>query len=74
MLKPGQRGTRKPLTEYGERLVCVRYREDRQQKRHSQTVELIIKQEDWEPPDPPFTGETIVGVHVAWGEKTGQMG
>lgn len=27
-LKPGQNGTKKLLTRYGERLVCVRYRCD----------------------------------------------
>jgi len=26
--RPGQRGTRKPVAVYGERLVCVRYRYD----------------------------------------------
>jgi len=57
------------LAEYGERLLCVRYREDRQQKKRYTTVELIVKQVDWEPPAPPFQAETIVGVRVAWGEK-----
>ena len=28
ILKPGQRGTKKLCAEYGERLVCVRYRYD----------------------------------------------
>jgi len=28
MLKPGDRGTRKLLEHFGERLVCVRYRQD----------------------------------------------
>jgi len=69
ILKPGQRGTRGLLAEYGERLLCVRYREDRQQKKRYTTVELIVKQVDWEPPAPPFQAETIVGVRVAWGEK-----
>jgi len=27
-LKPGQQGTRRLLEEYGDRLVCVRYRYD----------------------------------------------
>jgi hypothetical protein len=28
MRRPGQRGTRKLVTRYGDRLVCVRYRYD----------------------------------------------
>ena len=69
ILKPGQRGTRRLLAEYGERLICVRYREDRQRKKRYKTVELIVEQVDWEPPEPPLKTETIVGVRVAWGEK-----
>jgi len=69
ILKPGQRGTRRLLAEYGERLLCVRYREDRQRKKRYKTVELIVEQVDWEPPELPFKAETIVGVRVAWGEK-----
>ena len=57
------------LAEYGERLLCVRYREDRQRKKRYKTVELIVEQADWEPPELLLKTETIVGVRVAWGEK-----
>ena len=30
-LKPGQRGTKQLVAEYGDRLVCVRYRYDDKQ-------------------------------------------
>jgi hypothetical protein len=34
----------------GDRLVCVRYRYDEQQKKRCKTVELIVEEDGWEPP------------------------
>ena len=45
-LRPGQRGTRKLLTRYGDRLVCVRYRYDERRKKRYETVELIVEETD----------------------------
>lgn len=50
-LKPGQRGTKKLLNQYGEQLVCVRYRYDAERKKRFKTVELIVDEIDWEPHD-----------------------
>ena len=61
-LMPGQPGTKKLTDKYGDRLVCVRYRYDREQKRRYKTVELIEDEAVWTPP------EDLVGVLVAWGE------
>ena len=33
-LKPGQKGTRQLLVQYGDRLICVRYRYDAQRDRY----------------------------------------
>ena len=41
-LKPGQRGTKKLAAQYGDRLVCVRYRYDEKLKKRFKTVELIL--------------------------------
>ncbi|MBN1439722.1 MAG: hypothetical protein JW929_09955 [Anaerolineales bacterium] len=49
VLKPGSRGTRKLLAEYGKRLVCVRYRYDWRLGRRWKTVELIIHEASWKP-------------------------
>lgn len=49
-LKPGQNGTKKLLDCYGDRLVCVRYRYDVQERKRYKTVELIVDAADWEPP------------------------
>ena len=46
---PGQQGAKKLLTQYGDRLVCVRYRYDEQRQRRLKTVELIVEEEDWQP-------------------------
>jgi hypothetical protein len=41
-LKPGKKGTKQLLAQYGDRLVCVRYRYDAQRKKRFKTVELIV--------------------------------
>jgi hypothetical protein len=45
-LKPGQKGTKKLLRRYGDKLVCVRYRYDPQNKKRYKTVELIEEELD----------------------------
>ena len=49
-LKPGQKGTKKLVAEYGSRLLCVRYRYDAERGRRYKTVELIADESAWEPP------------------------
>jgi hypothetical protein len=49
-LKPGQKGTKKMVAEYGSRLLCVRYRYDAARGRRYKTVELIVDESDWKPP------------------------
>ena len=41
-LKPGQKGTKQLLAQYGDRLICVRYRYDAQRKKRFKTVELVV--------------------------------
>jgi len=67
-LTPGQKGTKQLLAQYGDRLVCVRYRYDTQRKKRFKTVELIIAERDWEPPAPRFTADTMVGVRIGFAE------
>ena len=59
-LKPGQKGTKQLLTQYGDRLVCVRYRYDAQRKKRFKPVELIIAQRDWDPPTPRVADDALV--------------
>jgi len=65
-LRPGQRGTKRWLATYGDRLICVRYRYDAHQHKRYTTVEVIVAEGPWTPPPP--APDTIVGVRVAWGE------
>ena len=48
-LAPGQNSTKKLVTQYGDRLVCVRYRYDTQRKVRHKTVELIVETAPWAP-------------------------
>jgi hypothetical protein len=48
ILKPGHRGSKKLLAEYGERLLCVRYRYDDEKRKRYKTVELIVAESDWQ--------------------------
>ena len=48
-LSPGQNGTKSLLKQYGDQLVCVRYRYDKARQKRYKTVELIIEEKDWIP-------------------------
>lgn len=65
-LKPGQRGTKRLVEQYGDRLVCVRYRYDEDQHKRYKTVELIVDEAEWRPKPKP---DTIVYLRVIWGER-----
>ena len=67
-LKPGQKGTKKLLKRYGDRLVCVRYRYDPRNKKRYKTVELIEEELDWDVKSPLPGPETKVELKVDWGE------
>ena len=41
-IKPGANGSKRYLRHYGDRLVCVRYRNDHANHRNLVTVELIV--------------------------------
>lgn len=41
-LKPGDNGTKRLTHRYGDRLVCVRYRQDKAKNRRYTTVEIIV--------------------------------
>src|SRR5713101_3216462 len=67
-LKPGQKGTKQLIAQYGDRLICVRYRYDAQRKKRFKTVELLVAERDWEPPRPRFAQDQIVGLRVAFAD------
>ena len=67
-LSPGKRGTKKLLAEYGERWVCVRYRDDEQRRRRLKTVEVVVEEAAWPPVGRPPVGEQVVSLRLALSE------
>jgi hypothetical protein len=67
-LLPGQAGAKKLFAEYGEKLVCVRYRYDAANKRRIKTVELVIEEAPWEPPVPKIHSNPITHLRIKYGE------
>lgn len=49
-LHPGDRGTKKLVAEYADKLVCVRYRYDAKLRKRFKTVEIIVDVIPWKPP------------------------
>lgn len=70
-LAPGQNGTKKLLAEYGDRLICVRYRYDRVRAVRHKTVELIVESRPWTPRARASRRrpEDMVGVRIAYSES-----
>lgn len=60
-LWPQDAGARRWAAEYGDRLLCVRYRVDPQSQRRQTTVELVVE-------DVPTLASVRVGVRVAFAE------
>ena len=65
ILKPGQRGTKRLVEQYGKSLLCVRYRYHEASRKRLKTIELVIEESAW---SPKIASETIVGVQVAFRE------
>ena len=68
-LQPDQDGAKHLREQYGERLVCVRYRYDETKKERWKTVELIIEKSEWEPPTSQWQAATIVALQIAVHER-----
>lgn len=60
-LQPQDAGARRWSQEFGERLLCVRYRVDPQRQRRQTTVELVVE-------EVPTVASVRVGVRIAWAE------
>jgi hypothetical protein len=67
-LHPSQPGAKQLRVQYGERLVCVRYRSDEQRQKRLKTVELIVEEIDWIPDRSPRPAESLVDIRVAGSE------
>ena len=67
-LRPHQRGAKQLLAQYGNRLVCVRYRYDEAQKKRLKTVELIVEESGWEPKVEQRAADRVIDIRVARSE------
>jgi hypothetical protein len=56
------------LAQYGDRLICVRYRYDAERKKRFKTVELLVAEQDWKPRRPSIAPDQIVGLRVDFAE------
>ncbi len=65
-LKPGQDGTKRLVEQYGDRLLCVRYRFDETRGMKVKTVELIVDERPLT--RPRFRDDELVPVRVGYGE------
>ena len=68
-LRPGQRGTKQLQAQYGDRLVCVRYRDDAQRPTRVNTVDLIIEETAWTPKPGKRAWNAMVGIRVERDER-----
>jgi len=66
-LSPGQNGTKELLKQYGDQLVCVRYRYDKVRQKRVKTIELIIDEQDWIP-GVVIPADRRVEVQIGFGE------
>ena len=46
-LRPGDMGTRRLLEQYGEQLICVRYRIDKLARKRYTTVEIVVDEKPY---------------------------
>jgi len=65
-LKPGQKGTRRLVETYGEKLLCVRYRYDEKRGVKLKTVEIIVDEKPLR--HPRYNDDDIVPISVAFDE------
>ena len=65
-LNPGQKGTKKLAAQYGDALVCVRYRYDEAKGVRIKTVELEVARTAWSPTPPKFVDSDLVPVQISF--------
>jgi len=64
ILKPGQKGTKRLVEQYGDALYCVRYRYDAKTLKQYKTVELIVSETEWTPPPAKYPDGALVPLKI----------
>ena len=67
-LKPGQKGTKKLVEQYGDALLCVRYRYDAKAYKKYKTVEIIVSESEWTPPPAKYPDGELVPLKIGINE------
>lgn len=67
-LKPGQKGTRRLTEQFGEKLLCVRYRYDEIRQVKIKTVEIIVEERPCKPLL-RYRDQDVVAVVVPFADK-----
>lgn len=67
-LKPGQKGTKRLLEQFGDKLLYVRYRYDEIRQVKMKTVEIVVEEKPCKPPL-RYRGQDIVAVKVPYTMK-----
>lgn len=65
---PGQPGTKKFMSQYGQNLVCIRYRYDATTHQKYTTVEVIVKADPVAPRPQRIPHNKIMSLRVKYGE------
>ena len=65
---PGEPGSKKWQKLYGDKLLCVRYKYDEQNKKRITTIELIADEQDWKPNTTFIPKNKIVQLSIIYGE------
>ena len=63
-LKPGQKGTKRLVEQYGDALLCVRYRYDEKTNKQYKTVEIIVSESEWTPPPAKYPDGAMVPLKI----------
>lgn len=66
---PGQPGTKKIVDQYGDELVCVRYRYDEKNKERLTTIELIVDRQKWVLNHKRIPANKIMKLKIDYGER-----
>jgi len=65
---PGDPGTKKWIKKYGDQLICIRYKYDRNRKMKLKTVELIVEEKSYKNFKTRIPWNKIVKIHIRYGE------
>ena len=63
-LKPGQKGTKRLVEQYGDALICVRYRYDAKTHKQYKTVEIVVSESKWTPPPAKYPDGALVPLKI----------